>query len=291
MKVKKRTKKIRRGWKVAGITALIAAVLLVGVLLLFHVQEIKVSGNQYLTDQEVAEWVQKDKYTTNALYLWAKFKFGAPELHPNMETLEVKLMNPWTISVRVYEKKMVGFVFDRNNMVYFDREGNVLEISMEFRDGVPLIEGLTANTAKLYQSLPVADEKVFDAILEVTRMMEKYELSADRIVCIDSELYLYFGSICVRVGAENLENRIIQIPPILKKLEGKKGLLHLENYQDSNSMINFDENVWPDETAADENKDDSATEDGTQDEGAGNAEESGEEENQTDLQEENQGNP
>jgi len=279
MKVRKRTNKIRRGWKAAGITALIAAVLLVGVLLLFNIQEIEVSGNQYLTDQEVAEWVQKDKYATNALYLLMKFKFGDPELHPNIETAEVKLKNPWTVSVRVYEKKMVGFIFDGNNMVYFDREGNVLEISMEFRDGVPLIEGLTVSEAELYQLLPVVDEKTFDVILEATRMIEKYELSADRIVCIDSEVYLYFGSICVRVGVENLENRIIQISPILEKLEGKKGLLHLENYQDSNSVISFEENVWPDEITTDENEDDSAAEDEPQTEDAGKVEESGEEEN------------
>lgn len=247
MKSGKRTKSGRRSLMIAGIAVVAVLLVLVLFLLLFQLRGIEVTGNTYVSQDEVAEWVQEDRYATNSLYLWAKYKFTDPTLYPALDGVEVNLKNPWTISVRVYEKKMVGFVYDETNYVYFDGEGMVLAIDMEFRDGVPFIEGLTVSGAVLYETMPVEEASVFEVILEATQVLEKNEIATDRIVIKDSELYLYFSSVCARLGNTNLENRIIQIPPILEKLEDKKGTLHLENYQNSDSYISFDENVWPDE--------------------------------------------
>jgi len=255
MKPRKKSKRRNRGLLLTGIIVLAAACLVVLFLMLFQVRKIEVSGNTYMPEAEVAEWIQSDRYATNSFYIWAKYKFTEPTEHPSLEAVEVKLKNPWTVSVRIYEKKMVGFVYYENDFVYFDREGKVLAKDLEFRDGVPLIEGLIVSGAELYETLPVEDETIFETILEATQMLAKYEMRADRIVCLDSELYLYFGSICARVGNINLENRIIQIPPILEELGDKRGLLHLENYQNADSLISFEENVWPDEMQNEESPD------------------------------------
>jgi len=260
MKAKKRTKRGRRGLMITGIVVLAAAILLMLFLLMFQVRKIEVTGNTYISENEVVQWIQLDPYGSNSFYLWAKYKYTEPTQHSSLEAVEVKLKNPWTLSVRVYEKKMVGFVCYGNDFVYFDREGKVLAKDQEFRDGVPLIEGLTVSGAELYEILPVEDETIFNVILEATQMLAKYEVTADRIVSKDSELYLYFDSICVQIGNSNLENRVIQIPPILEKLDGKRGLLHLESYQNNDSMISFEENVWPEgmqdeeETESDQNE-------------------------------------
>ena len=42
---------------------LAAAILALGILILFYVQEIEVSGNEYSTDQEIVDMVKNDKYS------------------------------------------------------------------------------------------------------------------------------------------------------------------------------------------------------------------------------------
>ena len=48
---------------------LAAAILALGVLILFYVQEIEVDGNEYCTDQQIVDTVKNDKYSINTLYI------------------------------------------------------------------------------------------------------------------------------------------------------------------------------------------------------------------------------
>ena len=247
MRLKRKAKAGRRRLLRVAVIVLTAAAVIAVVLLLFQIRKIEVVGNEYISDQVIADWIQEGDYTSNALYVWAKYKFTDPKMHPNLEAVEVRLKNPWTLKIRVYEKTMVGFVYYGEDFVYFGRDGVVLAIDMEYREGVSFIEGLEVTGAELYQELPVADERIFDALLETTQMLDKSKLEADRIVCRDGQIYLYIGSVCAQIGTTNLEERIMQLPPILEKVEGKSGTLHLENYQDASNMISFEENVLPEE--------------------------------------------
>ena len=55
---------------------LAAAILALGVLILFYVQEIEVDGNEYCTDQQIVDTVKNDKYSINTLYILAKYAVG-----------------------------------------------------------------------------------------------------------------------------------------------------------------------------------------------------------------------
>ena len=68
----------------------------------------------------------------------------------------------------------------------------------------------------------------------------KQEISADRIVCRGDEIYLDIGKIYVNLGNQVSSDQIAQIPPILEKLGGQEGTLHLENYSESSDTITFD---------------------------------------------------
>lgn len=111
------------------------------------------------------------------------------------------------------------------------------------------IEGLSVNAVKVFEELPVSREnkKAFQQLLDMSESLKKYELKPDRITCVGSDLYLYFGKVCVIVGNENLPDRIAQITPILEKLGDKEGTLHLENYGETNTTSSFEKGVLPPE--------------------------------------------
>ena len=73
---------------------LAAAILALGVLILFYVQEIEVDGNEYCTDQQIVDTVKNDKYSINTLYILAKYAVGKRSL-PCLDSIKVSLKAPW----------------------------------------------------------------------------------------------------------------------------------------------------------------------------------------------------
>ena len=226
-----------------GLTLLI---LTLAIVLVFHIQTIKVTGNQYCTKEEVVKWLQKDKLSSNSLYVWLKYNYTDAEKLPFMEDCEIHLENPWTVEVQVYEKSITGYLELNNQFIYFDKDGTVLKMSDQASiDGVPQIEGIDVvlSEVKEFSQLPVKDKKIFSNVLDVTKEVQNNGLTPDRILFEDGEATLVFGNIKVVLGQDNMTEKIAQIQPILEKLAEKHpditGVLHLENYSKDNQVINF----------------------------------------------------
>ena len=211
------------------IYAVILAVMLICLvmivfLLLFQVRRIDVKGNEYLSSQEVADWLQEDDLAQNSLY-----------------EVKVGMKNPWTLEVTVTEKRIAGYITMGDDAVYFDKDGIVLAVTTEWWDNVPRIDGLSVDQVTLYKELPVSEEnrQIFSSLLEMSQSLKQSDLSPDRIVCGGDGLYLFFGNVCVSLGDSNFSDRIAQIPPILEKLGDQTGTLHLENYGESSTTVSF----------------------------------------------------
>jgi cell division protein FtsQ len=54
----------------------------------------------------------------------------------------------------------------------------------------------------------------------------------------ENNLFLRFDNVRVAIGNEEYQDRIAQLPEILKELQGESGTLHLENFTSSSK------NVW-----------------------------------------------
>lgn len=222
---------------------------MIAFLLLFQIRKIEVTGNKYVSEQEVIEWVQEDELATNSVYLMCKFHFTDYERPIAIEAVNLRMKAPWSVNVEVEEKTVVGFLVLDDDFVYFDKDGVVLEKSQEQWEDVVCIEGLEIHSAELYKELPVSedDKKIFQSLLEMSDALKEQELVPDKVVCQDSELNLYFGETCVNLGNSNFSERIAQISPILEKLGNKKGTLHLENYGQSSKAVSFEQDISSDE--------------------------------------------
>lgn len=223
------------------------SLLMIVFLLVFQIRTIEVTGNTYMSKEEVLAFVQEDELATNSVYLLCKFHFTEYELPRGVEAITVKMKAPWRVKVTVKEKKIAGGILLNDEYVYFDKDGLVLEKSYEPREEIYYIEGLELSGAQTGQKLVVseADERVFSMMAEISEALEKRELAPDQILYQDAGFYLYFDQICAELGNSNLTQRIAQVPPILKKLTEKKGTLHLENYGQTSTTVSFEKNVLP----------------------------------------------
>ena len=86
------------------------------------------------------------------------------------------------------------------------------------------------------------DESIFRSILSITQLVNKYNLSTDRIYFgNDGTLTLYFGDVRAALGTDvNLDEKIMKLQYMLPELQGKKGTLRMENYSEDTKNISFE---------------------------------------------------
>ena len=222
-----------------GISLLGIAAVLACVYLLFYTHKIEVTGNTYSGTDEITKEIKSDPLSVNTLYLLWKYKYAQPEMLPYIDSIDCSLKAPWSVKLTVNEKKIIGGMVVNGQYIYFDKEGLVLLVTDQVREGVTMVEGLEVTGAELYKMLPVSDRKVFNNIISVAKALKKYELAPDRIVCSGADINLYIGNVCVQLGTENYEEKIAQIPPVLEKLNGEGGTLHLEHFGQGSETISF----------------------------------------------------
>lgn len=244
---KNRKKQKKKGHALYAFTvlALGIAIVVMSILLLFHVQVIEITGNNYVSSSEISASIQSDKLAGNSLYVMGKGMLGKISFPKAIESAKVRLKAPWIIKVNVTEKKIVGYTIVDEEYVYFDEEGTVLNKSQTLIENIPYIEGVSTGKVVLYKKLPVKEERIFRNILEATQTFKTYKVEPKRIVSDGANLIVYIGDVCVKLGSGDMELKITQIPPILGKLKGKTGTLDLQHYNENSEMISFKEGEMP----------------------------------------------
>lgn len=245
-KNKKQKKKKRQG-VFLGLLIFILGILIVlfAFMLLFHTQKIGVKGNKYVKEEDVVEWLKKDKYAANTAYIWVRYNFTNPKQLPGVESSEITLKTPWSVQVTVKEKQISGYIEYNGGYLYVDKDGTAVLTATDKPDGAANLEGLDVDLSKVKigELLPVSDKNIFQNIMELSKLFSKYKLTPDRIACTEAGPAFYFGNVEVLLGNTNYEDRVAQLSPILEKLSGQypdtPGTLHLENYDTSNKVIRF----------------------------------------------------
>lgn len=210
----------------------------------FTVEKVIITGNVNCSEETVKEWVLKDEYSWNSLYVYLKNKFVEPEDIPFVDTVEVSLKSPHVLEIEVYEKGLLGCVYMEalGQNAYFDKDGLVVEMSSDVIEGVPRVTGLDVEEIVLYEKLPIKEGSVLKNLLSLTQSLKKYELVPESINYGSEGSYtLSYGNITVTLGqAQNLNEKILRLSIILPQLEGETGTLHLEGWTEDTTDISFE---------------------------------------------------
>lgn len=315
---------------VAG--AAVLALLLFFVL--FRVTTVEVVGSTRYTDKQIREYAMNHPLTSNTLLVILFKSHIEAEDIPFVESFDLEKLDMHTIRIHVNEKKIVGYVIQGTDKLYFDKDGFVVEkesmteeeiaqleseadeleelkkqalreealqrakeaeealtgkISSEEDDeqeeqddgetagedqrtgteedaqslqaeevdlgnesatefhaavtDVPRVIGLNSDNITLGEKIETEDDSVFNTILGITRIVEKYGILPE-IVCFDENMQITLvyqqGNIHCKLGKDTLlEEKITRVAAILPKLEGMTGILHLEDYMTDTVNIIF----------------------------------------------------
>lgn len=238
----------KKKWKIRlAVVLVILAFIVISALVVvkvFTVKTVKITGNVNSSDETIKEWVLKDKYSWNSLYVYFKNKFVEPEEIPFVDTMEVKLKSPHVLEIQVYEKGLLGSVYldTLGQNAYFDKDGLVVEMSSDIIEGVPRITGLDVEEIVLYKKLPIKGKNVLKNLLSLTQSLKKYKLVPESIAYGKGGNYMVsYGEVTVWLGqAKHLNEKILRLSYIMPQLENQKGILHLESWTEDTTDISFE---------------------------------------------------
>lgn len=210
----------------------------------FTVENVEVEGNELYSPGQIEQLVLNDEYSWNSLYVLLKYRFVDMGEVPFVDTMEVKLKNPHTVQISVYEKGILGCLYIESigQYAYFDKDGFVVETSTEEIPDVPKVTGVTCEEVVLYEQLPLERGEVLKDLLNLTQILKKYDLLPQEIHYDDKLMpTLDYGGTRVVVGSEDyLTQKVVRLSAILPQLSGLSGTLYLDTWTPDTTDIVFE---------------------------------------------------
>ncbi len=240
----------KRKKRIGGVLILLSVLAIVlGVIYYFisayAVKDVYIEGNTYYTDEEIKNMVMSGAMGNNSLYLSWKYKNKNIENVPFVDSIEVSVLEKDTIKILVHEKSLAGYIEFMDSFMYFDKDGYIVETSNVKIMDVPWVVGLDFNHVELGEKIAVEDDSVFVKVMELRNLLNDFGIRADKIYFrSDLNIILFFDEVRVLLGdGSYLQEKMMILPEFLPKLSGKKGTLHLENYQQIGDSASFEEDI------------------------------------------------
>lgn len=261
---------------IAGAAGLLLLIFIIAFGTHYSVEEIVVVGNTQIDSEEIIADVRSGPFGGNTLLLSAFKKEYQPDDIPLIENIQVQKTGAHSLRVTVQEIQLIGYVQFLDCNMYFDVEGTVVDSAVREEKGaeqeeddvlaadevigksadsfaaaltdIPRIQGLSFSSVRLGEALPVEDDSVFNTILGISRMLNKYTISPEYVE-FDQEnnVSVHIGDIVVELGQDQqMEEKLARMASILPLLSGKSGVLHLEEYDGSSLNVIFSDDSLPD---------------------------------------------
>lgn len=222
----KKTKKIIAGVIGAGIL-----VAMIAFFSYYKVDSVEVRGTSHYTDEEVKKRVLRGPLASNSVLAPLFYSTTKTDDIIYVDAFKVTQLNRSTICISVKEKKIVGCIKYLDSYIYFDRNGIFVEGSQTRDETVPYFDGIQVNKIVMDEKLDIKGDTVLNTAVALSTIFQKNDMIPDHIQFDSSySISLIYGDITVQLGKdENLEEKMNRVIAIMPKIQGKKGILHMES--------------------------------------------------------------
>ena len=210
-------------------------VFIVAVILNVKVNNIDIIGNEKVNDVQIATHIFESPYDNVSIVLFLKDKFLPKKKIPLVSKYEIEWKTPFSIVINVTENPIIGFVKRDIKNVYFDKNGNICEVSSERKSGVIEVIGVSFKNNEVYEKIELNNEKLLNAILNISSFCKENNLPVDLIeIKQDNNINVYLGNIEVNLGdIDNMEIKLMRLNDIYPKIAEYNGTLDLKDARDN----------------------------------------------------------
>lgn len=220
-------------------TLLIVLIAVIVLFMNFRLENVIVEGTTRYTEEEIKNRLITEKTDQITLFYYLRQHFSDPVSIPFVEKVDVSMENRNTIHVTVYEKLVVGCVEMMGGYLYFDKDGIVVESTKERLEDIPQVTGLKFDKIVLHEKLEIQKEGLFETILNVTKLIKKFEIPIDAMrFNSDYELILTSDGIEVLLGRKDFyDEQLGALKNVLEAAGDKKLSIDMKNYSKNNKKI------------------------------------------------------
>ena len=207
------------------------------VILVFNVKvsNVDIVGNEKISDIEVVKKIFEKPYDNISIVLYFKDKFMKKKQIPIVSNYEIEWQTPFSITINILENSVIGFVRKDLKNVYFDKNGNICEVSNVRKDGITEVIGLRFEENDVLEKIQLNDEKLLNAILNISSYLKENNIKAELLeINNKNEIHVYIGNIEVNLGSvQNMEIKLQRLVDIYPKIADYSGVLDLKDAKDN----------------------------------------------------------
>lgn len=213
----------------------ICLILVLIVIFNVKINNIDIVGNEKVNDVQVATHIFESEYDNVSIVLFLKDKFLEKKKIPLVSKYEIEWKTPFSIVINVTENPIIGFVRRDIKNVYFDKNGNICEVSSDRKNDVIEVIGVSFKNSEVYDKIELNNEKLLNAILNISSFSKENKLPVDLIeVNQDENINVYIGNIEVNLGnIDNMEIKLMRLNDIYPKIVEYSGVLDLKDAKDN----------------------------------------------------------
>lgn len=227
-----------------GIIAFVSLViLLIGCWAIWSVpiESVIVEGNQYHSAEEIEAILFGEDAHRSSLYYNMKEMANIKIDCVFLDDYTMTWSDIHTVKVEVKEKEFLGYVQSSGSNLYFGEEGIVIYSSQNVLENIPLVQGIKFKQLIKYQKLNTEDDSIFLSLMELTRNLHKYQVTPQTIrFQVNNRINLYIDDITIELGTTDyLEGKIEELAAMIESLQGRKGILRLDEYDGENPQKQY----------------------------------------------------
>lgn len=202
---------------------------------MFNVQKLIVSGNKFVSFENVSD-------TINFSVGQNIFLFNRSSAKKNLlknyfvKDAKINIHLPNTLSVEIDERTPCCYIkYLNDSFLLIDQNAFIIEVAKSCNKNFPIATGLDFDSFSLGKTLEINNDKALAYVIQLSNLLQKNEIGESIVVDISdvNDIHLYVRNIDVLIGDnENLEQKISLLKSILDSnsvyLE-KSGTLSIKN--------------------------------------------------------------
>ena len=243
---KKQANILRKKKKIKRIVKFITLILLIAggmtfalVSPIFNIKEIQVINNKQIATETIISLSQLQEGQN--IFRFNRNKVEKEiKTNPYVEIAEIKRKFPNKIEISIKERQKNYNVEFLNGYAYINNQGYILEISEQKLD-LPVIKGIETEQEQIVAGnrLNTHDLGKIEVVIQIMNICRNYELEkkVSSIDITDKNNYIIYmeeerKTIYIGDG-NNLNNKMLYVPAVIKENEGKEGNIYIDNIIDT----------------------------------------------------------
>lgn len=216
--------------------------LLVAVVLFFtlRIQEVTVEGSEIYSQEQVIQHGMSGQFADHTIYFWLMNRLKGVPCLPFTQEIDVEWHGFNKITLHVYDKKISGCVKYMGQYVFFDKDGIVLQSLSSPMEGVPIVTGIEFGKFTMNQAFDVEDDSLFETIMDLSLLIDHYDVQVDQIRFQEKKVTLYSGKVQVFLGEKQFyDDDLAALSSVLQKTneEGMGGTINMEHFEPGDKIV------------------------------------------------------